>query len=157
MLISITVAPIMSCVQRRRPNRDKYARLEWVTNDALQLQRLAHEEAGFGVWSLADNDIPVTRKGERLAPLDLTDPTHPRLRSSVPRESDGNDRSSPKESDGIVLPYPWFGPRRGNADVGLPEDERTIVAERQQSTSTERCVEMRENVPASQQLIEENA
>lgn len=45
----------------------------------MQLQRLAHEGVGSGRWSGADKSTPLTRGGELLAPLDISDPHHPRL------------------------------------------------------------------------------
>ncbi|KAF2138136.1 uncharacterized protein K452DRAFT_361593 [Aplosporella prunicola CBS 121167] len=83
IIIQYSIAPILGCIQRRR-SLDCYTRLEWNTNDTLQLQRLAHEELGLGTWSGAADGIPVTRSGEKLAVLDLTDPHHPKLR--VPSE-----------------------------------------------------------------------
>ncbi|KAI1126759.1 hypothetical protein F5Y10DRAFT_293444 [Nemania abortiva] len=57
----------------------KYAHLEWTTNATLQLQRLAHEELGFGTWSKGTEEVPATKDGELLACLDLTNPVHPVL------------------------------------------------------------------------------
>ncbi|TRX91982.1 hypothetical protein FHL15_007079 [Xylaria flabelliformis] len=57
-----------------------YAHLEWTTNAALQLQRLAQEEIGMGTWSKCLDTIPATRKGELLGSLDTNDPEHPVLR-----------------------------------------------------------------------------
>lgn len=85
---------------RRRKNHGIYKRLEWTTNDTLQLQRLAHEELGFGTWTRTAGDHPVTMPGEQLATLDISDPDHPRLAS--PETKSG--ASSRKES--------------GNSDVG---------------------------------------
>lgn len=62
----------------------KYARLEWFTNDALQTQRLAHEELGIeATWNgcAGVRAVPITEKGEMLAVLDISDPKHPRLRA----------------------------------------------------------------------------
>ncbi|KAI0102799.1 hypothetical protein GGR51DRAFT_573829 [Nemania sp. FL0031] len=59
----------------------KYAHLEWTTNATLQLQRLAHEELGFGTWSKGTDEVPTTKNGELLACLDLTNPVHPLLGS----------------------------------------------------------------------------
>lgn len=70
----------MGFVQKRRGWKD-YARLEWCTNETLQLQRLAHEELDVGTWSHALDAVPRTAKGEVLAVLDLEggDREHPRL------------------------------------------------------------------------------
>ncbi|KAK7525364.1 uncharacterized protein IWZ02DRAFT_233114 [Phyllosticta citriasiana] len=83
ILLSYTLEPIVSFVQRRR-NLDVYARLEWCANGTLQLQRLAHEALGAGTWSDAAEAVPVTAKGDRLAVLDVSDPLHPRLQAPPP-------------------------------------------------------------------------
>lgn len=73
----------MSYFQRRR-NLDPYARLEWASNETLQLQRLAHEELGVGSWRRCLEAVPTTGRGERLAVLDVGDLKHPRLRAVGP-------------------------------------------------------------------------
>ncbi|KAL1390597.1 hypothetical protein HDK64DRAFT_335689 [Phyllosticta capitalensis] len=83
ILLSYTIEPIVSYVQRRR-NLDVYARLEWCANGTLQLQRLAHESLGVGTWSDAAEAVPVTAKGDRLAMLDVSDQLHPRLVAPPP-------------------------------------------------------------------------
>ncbi|KAI9166398.1 hypothetical protein HJFPF1_02499 [Paramyrothecium foliicola] len=57
-----------------------YSGLEWTTNGALQLQRLAQEELGFGHWLQTDGYIPFTSEGTCLASLDISNRKHPRLR-----------------------------------------------------------------------------
>ncbi|KAF2970833.1 hypothetical protein GQX73_g2781 [Xylaria multiplex] len=57
-----------------------YAHMEWTTNAALQLQRLAQEEIGMGTWHKCLDTIPTTEKGELLGSLDTTDLEHPVLR-----------------------------------------------------------------------------
>ncbi|GME65223.1 hypothetical protein GTA08_BOTSDO13564 [Neofusicoccum parvum] len=78
--ISYSLEPLVSWIQKRR-RLDTYSRLEWCTNETLQLQRLAHEEFGLGTWSGAAGDIPSTEPGEMLAMLDLSKPDHPRLKA----------------------------------------------------------------------------
>ncbi|KAF9641034.1 hypothetical protein BFW01_g12840 [Lasiodiplodia theobromae] len=80
IVLSYTLEPTLGWVQRRR-SWDTYARLEWVTNETLQLQRLAHEELGSVKWEGCAENVPVTRKGEKLAVLDLHDLDHPRLKA----------------------------------------------------------------------------
>jgi hypothetical protein len=65
----------------RRARRGAYRRLEWSANGTLQLQRLAHEELGYGgAWAGADAFVPVTRPaGAPLAVLDIRDGKHPKL------------------------------------------------------------------------------
>ncbi|KAF2138635.1 uncharacterized protein K452DRAFT_204656, partial [Aplosporella prunicola CBS 121167] len=58
-----------------------YKNLEWLSNETLQLQRLAHEQLGAGTWSGATggNLVPVTEHGQLLARLDASNSRHPRL------------------------------------------------------------------------------
>lgn len=59
--------------------RLSYARSEWHANSTWQLQRAAHEAVGSGTWERANKFLPVTRKRELLATLDVKDKAHPRL------------------------------------------------------------------------------
>ncbi|KAF1994209.1 hypothetical protein P154DRAFT_586672 [Amniculicola lignicola CBS 123094] len=51
--------------------------LEWSQTATLQLQRLAHEEAGYGKWEKCDGDCPVTGTGQKLGVMSLDDMKHP--------------------------------------------------------------------------------
>ncbi|KAJ2995305.1 hypothetical protein NUW58_g1310 [Xylaria curta] len=84
IIASLALEPLLAALHNRWGYR-RYAYLEWVSQETLQLQRLAHEQLGFGTWSGATNTIPTTKLDEKLAGLDLTDPKHPRLRTSMPR------------------------------------------------------------------------
>lgn len=77
--MSWVLDPILLCAQKRWKNRE-YENLEWACNETLQLQRLAYEESGQGDWSGCINSVPVTAADQELAPLNLLDPEHPRLR-----------------------------------------------------------------------------
>lgn len=57
------------------------AYLEWTTNATLQLQRLAHEELGFGTWSKGTGEVPTTAPDNFLGCLDISKPKHPVLSS----------------------------------------------------------------------------
>jgi hypothetical protein len=78
ILVSFALDPLLSTLQRRYRFKS-YQQLEWRTNDALQLQRLAYEEIGAGTWHNAAEIVPLTQQGEYLPPLDITDPEHPKL------------------------------------------------------------------------------
>jgi hypothetical protein len=62
--------------------------MEWSTNETLQQHRLAQEGSGIGTWSHCTKSVPITRPGELLAVLDLTDCSHPRLRASEVGETE---------------------------------------------------------------------
>lgn len=64
---------------RKRKGACPYALLEWTTNETLQLQRLAYEGHGLGMWSRATKSVPVTQPGEYLGVLDISNPQHPTL------------------------------------------------------------------------------
>ena len=62
----------------KKLGKDIYQQLEWMSNNTLQLQRLAHEELDCGIWT--GGDFPITTTvGETLAVLDISEPDHPKL------------------------------------------------------------------------------
>ncbi|KAL9618940.1 MAG: hypothetical protein Q9160_006404 [Pyrenula sp. 1 TL-2023] len=85
ILLSFSIETIVKIIQRWR-KKGLYQRLEWVSNDILQLQRMAFEEAGFGTWVSAAGQIPITAPEEKLATLDISDPEHPSLSREEPGE-----------------------------------------------------------------------
>jgi len=88
VLLSLCLDPVLSGLRKHRGFRT-YHQLEWASNEVFQLQRLAHEGLGLGTWSRATGSVPITRPGEVLGILDLSDPAHPRLRA-VGRSADEN-------------------------------------------------------------------
>ncbi|KAL9621489.1 MAG: hypothetical protein Q9160_004019 [Pyrenula sp. 1 TL-2023] len=78
ILLELTIEPLFRYIQQHY-RANLYKSLEWVTNETLQLQRLAHEELGAGTWVGTDEDLPTTEKDEPLAILDVSDDKHPRL------------------------------------------------------------------------------
>lgn len=82
IILGYALEDLVFWIDKRR-KLHRHSRLEWVTNDILQLQRLAHEELGIGPWQGCANihDVPTTEKGQLLAILDIRDPMHPRLRT----------------------------------------------------------------------------
>lgn len=72
-------------------------RLEWVTNETLQLQRMAHEELGAGTWVGGAESIPTTVKIESLARLDVSNERHPRLIYQPSKKSEGQSSASHSE------------------------------------------------------------
>lgn len=78
MLECFILEPFFRRIGKGRIGKE-YTQIEWYTNGTLQLQRLAHEENGYGTWSNCDDEVPVTGAGDRLATLDLSDPKHPKL------------------------------------------------------------------------------
>lgn len=85
-LIMILSALLPYVTGRLQQRQKPFAGLEWICNDTLQLQRLAHEAIGAGNWEGACDDYPRTRKGDLLGVLDITDQKHPVLRAPNPTE-----------------------------------------------------------------------
>lgn len=56
-----------------------HGHVEWVTGSTLQLQRVAHENLGLGTWKRTDESTPVTKMGDELGVLDVSDRKHARL------------------------------------------------------------------------------
>ncbi|KAL9616527.1 MAG: hypothetical protein Q9160_008620 [Pyrenula sp. 1 TL-2023] len=84
VVVSNVMEPICTFfIKRRKEKRYKYKRLEWITNETLQLQRLVHEEFGLGTWSGASSSIPVTEKNEKLGTLDISNEDHPIMTRSA--------------------------------------------------------------------------
>ncbi|KAL0259295.1 hypothetical protein SLS55_005031 [Diplodia seriata] len=86
---SYTVEPAVAWLQTRFRRLDSYARLEWCTNETIQLQRLANEEIGLGCWHRVDEAVPVAGRDDKLAVLDLSDLKHPRLKGPPKAYEDG--------------------------------------------------------------------
>ncbi|KAK8009139.1 hypothetical protein PG991_011690 [Apiospora marii] len=62
IVLSFVIEPILGCLQKRG-RYDRYAYLEWEADAAIQLQRVAQDQLGYGRWSRCDKRIPVTRRG----------------------------------------------------------------------------------------------
>lgn len=85
----------------------QYAYLEWITNDTLQLHRVAHEGSNKtdGTWSRCTSWVPTTAPGALLSSLDISDLNHPRLPSKgqdsiTPSLDDSADDTIPPEAIG---------------------------------------------------------
>ncbi|KAF2969823.1 hypothetical protein GQX73_g3789 [Xylaria multiplex] len=88
ILASFVIDPLFTCAQKRWKYRE-YENLEWISNETLQLQRLAYDESGQGRWSKCTDTIPVTAPDEKLGSLNLADLEHPRL--SHPRSAHSSE------------------------------------------------------------------
>ncbi|KAI9787458.1 MAG: hypothetical protein M1816_007506 [Peltula sp. TS41687] len=107
--VSLSLEFLVDWIQRRR-KIGTYRRLEWQSNAVLQLQRLAHEELGFGTWSRTADDHPITAPGEHLASLDISDPNHPKLAARAAKSEatsqEGSSGNSTGETIGQGAPKP---------------------------------------------------
>jgi hypothetical protein len=85
ILVSFSLEPLVWWVVRRCKKRNSYALCEWSMNETLQLQSAVHEELGFGTWTRDVATVPITKPGERLAVVDMTDLRF--LRFAVPKQA----------------------------------------------------------------------
>ncbi|KAI1735727.1 hypothetical protein F4680DRAFT_296477 [Xylaria scruposa] len=76
--VSFALEPLLACLYKRRKYKP-YAHFEWISNNSLQLHRLAQEELGLTKWSRWTEEVPTTDRNAYLASLDITDPKHPVL------------------------------------------------------------------------------
>ena len=82
-----------------------YKLLEWTANDTLQLQRLAHEELGLGTWSSTATCYPITMPGEHLATIDISDPKHPKLKTSITKSETSSDELLSKNDTATIAQH----------------------------------------------------
>ncbi|KAF2204418.1 hypothetical protein GQ43DRAFT_469074 [Delitschia confertaspora ATCC 74209] len=78
-ILSFTLEPLFSWISKRSHKRRLYSQLEWCLNGTFQLQRLAHEEAGYGTWEKCMEEVPVCLKDEVLAGICGDIKGHPTL------------------------------------------------------------------------------
>ncbi|CZR65839.1 uncharacterized protein PAC_15739 [Phialocephala subalpina] len=83
---SLYLETIVGWIRKRsKSKRGLYRRMYWRLNSALQLQRMAFEEAGLGTWERCDEDIPVTSTdGEKMQVASEWDEWHPSIRGGQP-------------------------------------------------------------------------
>ncbi|KAI1277552.1 hypothetical protein F5Y07DRAFT_363307 [Xylaria sp. FL0933] len=101
-LVSYLVEPISGWLSKRK-GYNRYPHLEWTANSTLQLQRLAHEELGFGTWSRGTKTIPVTKPDQLLGSLDVSDPKHPVLRRLTDTDSASLTAGSSTEAPVVTV------------------------------------------------------
>ncbi|KAK8057806.1 hypothetical protein PG996_011743 [Apiospora saccharicola] len=92
VIVSFIISPLL-CFLQERGRYNKYAYLEWEGHTAIQLHRVAQDQCGYGRWSRCDEEIPITRPDDMLAPFDISDPEHPML-ASAPEDATAEEKSS---------------------------------------------------------------
>ncbi|KAI1739076.1 hypothetical protein F4680DRAFT_466641 [Xylaria scruposa] len=97
VLTSYLLEPVSKYLFKRKGCKI-YQHLEWTTNATLQLQRLAHEEAGFGTWSSCTGTVPSTETNELLGSLDITNLKHPIIKRSNLQDNQ-NSVQSPVQTE----------------------------------------------------------
>ncbi|KAF2691131.1 hypothetical protein K458DRAFT_438815 [Lentithecium fluviatile CBS 122367] len=120
--IESIVASILRC-RGRSVKRPTFAMLEWENNSALQLQRLALQAVGSGTWTRTAQSVPVTEAGDTLGTLDISDPTHTRLR-----------RLSPEHELSNMTPYEGSDVDNGLASPEIIRGDEEFTAARTRSS-----------------------
>jgi hypothetical protein len=77
--VSLVLETVVSYLQIRF-QRGVYHQVRWQLDSTLQLQRMAFEGADMGTWSGGAEEVPVTEKGEKLAPATDWDEWHTSIR-----------------------------------------------------------------------------
>lgn len=124
MLIAACLPSVTARLQRKKP----FAGIEWVTNDTLQLQRLAHEAVGAGQWQGACDDYPRTRKGDRLAVIDISDKEHPVLRAPAAAEI----VKEAEQAEGSQDEEPGMEEQRSERSIEEQIEERNTAGPREE-------------------------
>ncbi|KAI0536531.1 hypothetical protein GGR58DRAFT_503168 [Xylaria digitata] len=143
ILVSYLLEPMFESLHKRKGYK-QYAYLEWVAGATLQLQRLAHEEIGFGTWSEGTETIPMAKEGELLGSLDITDPRHPILRRPMNSISFADEGSAetldtaigdgPEHMDTLLQPPNYASDMEQEIHGNFQEDlagEETQIGEHQ--------------------------
>jgi len=82
VILGLVIDTVTGWIQKRMWKKD-YQRLSWISDGYLQLQRLAHEGAGYDDWKSCADDVPVSKDIEQrvpeLASMDISDVEHPFL------------------------------------------------------------------------------
>ena len=96
---SFILESLVAFIQRKW-KKGEYARLNWILDDKLQLQRMVFEEVGMGTWHL-DKSVPVTNKGEKFGGWEGVDVDHPRLSRKGTAKTEEWNASAP-EGEGLM-------------------------------------------------------
>ncbi|KAL9618795.1 MAG: hypothetical protein Q9160_006518 [Pyrenula sp. 1 TL-2023] len=129
ILLANVIEPFSAFLQKHY-KKGTYQRLEWVSNETLQLQRMVHEELGLGTWSGAAETVPVTEPGERLGLLDVSEEKHPimvRGSSSQTSVAGKSDAKQEKLSTQITA--------HSISESSMPGENRQLLDTNWQSTT----------------------
>ena len=98
----------------------------------MQLQRLAHEELGFGTWSKTANANPATELDARLAILDISDLKHPVLKVPTADQctsdvSSAEGKTSASVSEAMLAEEGSSTSQNSTGDTNEVRQEETVV------------------------------
>lgn len=134
MLISLYLEELFDMVLQRTPLRNstrlRRGHAEWKAGSTLQLQRIAHENLGFGTWKRADESIPVTNKGDILGTYKIDDEKHVRLVNLSDERKALNDYHTvpvaERQDEEIAYPSTRLGEHLGSYDPTDPNHTRLV-------------------------------
>ncbi|KAH7113242.1 hypothetical protein B0J11DRAFT_595485 [Dendryphion nanum] len=89
VVVDIFLEPVLNAyhtwraksVSHSKVTRSAHSRLEWRSMNFLQLQRMAHQGIGSGIWLKTTNETPITLPYQELGILDVRDQKKPLLRT----------------------------------------------------------------------------
>ncbi|KAE9364620.1 hypothetical protein N431DRAFT_354454 [Stipitochalara longipes BDJ] len=124
VILGWTIDMVVGFVQRYLFKRN-LARLSWVSDGFLQLQRMAYEGAGYSDWRCCADYVPVSsdldKASQRLGPLNIDDLDHPQLTRSATAptgDSSPTQGKTPyvavKDEGSRQEEYPMLGWQAGN-------------------------------------------
>lgn len=113
----------------------QYAYLEWITNDTLQLHRVAQEGSNKtdATWSRCTSWVPTTAPGAILSSLDISDLKHPRL----PSKDLDNTTPSSDDSEDDAIPSEAMGPGDSNSEPDFSSAQQPEIMHEAVNTDTD--------------------
>lgn len=113
----------------------QYAYLEWITNETLQLHRVAHEGINKAreTWSRCTSWVPTTAPGALLSSLDIGDLKHPRL----PSKDQDSITPSLDDSEDDAIPPEAMGPGDCNPEPDLSGAQQPEITHEAVNTDTD--------------------
>lgn len=70
IIISIILEPLTHYFFKKWNSKHSFRRLQWILDGKLQLQRIAYEYAGIGVWTNKEKSVPITTDDAKVFQLD---------------------------------------------------------------------------------------
>lgn len=116
-MTSYLLEPILNYLHRRKQHKS-YAHLEWISNNSLQLHRMAHEQLTGKEWAKCAEEIPTTDPKLSLANLDISDPEHPILREGE------TQKGMAEVAESSTIPADYSSPARGSLHLDSAVNSR---------------------------------
>ncbi|KAL9616822.1 MAG: hypothetical protein Q9160_008345 [Pyrenula sp. 1 TL-2023] len=135
IIMSNFIEPLCAFLDRRK--KYTYQRLEWISNETLQLQRMVHEELGLGTWSKTTSRVPVTENDERLGILDISNQEHPTMvRFPFNHHTNENQESSSPKMEIVHSSQSIHDPSDGDSEKDVVQSDPAPERELPSSVDT---------------------